>query len=274
MVKLREEHVAVFSEQAAHQAQLAGFFGCDEIAAHVVRGRKWLPLLKTAVETVQERAVTECNVREAGGRNGHLKGTSRQEHLHDALGRTHHVHGIRRLVRGYAEIFLRSHIVRLAHRLVGVKDVHVDHAHERVRVFFRADVLERGEVQDIVVPADPFCLRFHKSIKYIGSTVDGERGELAVRITHRRAYVAHQFDHVVLANVHDMEQPRVAPENLPRDGRADRACAADDKEARGAHRCGKEGFVRGDVAVKQGRSPPDEGKDVVHKGISLRKRIC
>ena len=33
MVKLGEEHVAVFSEQAAHQAQLAGFFGRDEIAA-------------------------------------------------------------------------------------------------------------------------------------------------------------------------------------------------------------------------------------------------
>ena len=33
MVKLREEHVTVFSEQAAHQAQLAGFFGRDEIAA-------------------------------------------------------------------------------------------------------------------------------------------------------------------------------------------------------------------------------------------------
>lgn len=267
IVKLREEHVAVFSEQAAHQAQLAGFFGRDEIAAYVVRGGKRLPLLKAAAETVQERPVTERDVREAGSRDGHLKGTPRQEHLHDALGRAHHVHGVRRLVRGDAEIFFCAHIARLAHRLVGVEDVHVNHAHERVRVFFRADVLEREKVQDIVVPADPFCLRLYKIIEYISAAVDGERGELAVRVAHRRAYVAHQLDHIVLADVNDMEQPRVAGENLPRDGRTDRACAADDEEARCAHRPGKESFVRGDVALKQGRAPPDEGKDVVHSNV-------
>lgn len=232
IVKLREEHVAVFPEQAAHQAQLAGFPRRDEIAAHVVRGGKRLPLLKAAAETVQERPVAERDVREAGGRDRHLKGTPRQEHLHDALGRAHHVHGVRRLVRGDAEIFLRAHIARMAHRPVGIEDVHVNHAHERVRVFFRADVLECGKIQDIVVPTDPFCLRLYKVIEYIRAAVDGERGELAVRIAHRRAYVAHQLDHIVLADVNDMEQPWVAGENLPCDGRADRACAADDKEAR------------------------------------------
>ena len=56
-VKFREEDVAVFSQEARHEAEFSGFLGGYEVAADVVGGGQGLSFFYAAVEAIEEAAV-------------------------------------------------------------------------------------------------------------------------------------------------------------------------------------------------------------------------
>ena len=267
MVKFRKEHIAVLAEQTAHHTKLARFLGRDEIASHIVRSGKRLVLVEAAVEAVKKRAIAERDICKSSGGNRHFHGTAVQEELHDTLARPHHVHGVRRLVGGHAEILLRAALLSHKHRAVGVEDVRVNHAHERVRVFLTADMLQGRCVENIVIPADTLFLLIDERTEDVAPAVERKSGELSISVAHTGADVAHQLHHVVLADVHHVQYFRVAGKKLAADCASDGARPADDEEARIADSFREERFIYGDVALKQGRGAPDEGENVVLHGI-------
>jgi len=75
----------------------------------------------------------------------------------------------------------------LSHGLVGIEDVDIDHAHEGVGVFFTAHVLERREVEHIVVALSIG----HKGIEDIAACIDGKGRKFSLRyIPGRSGYPA------------------------------------------------------------------------------------
>ena len=230
MVKLRKEHVTILPQKAGHEAELPGLLGGDEITADIIGGRQGLVLLQTAVKAIEQAAVGEGYVGKAGGGNRHFQGAARQEHLHDALAGPHHVHRIGSLVGGDAEVFFSPHVTGLTHGLVGVEHVHVHHAHQGVGILLAADVLEGGQIKDVVITTVGGHLGSDKGIENIRATVDGKGGKVAVTIPHGGADVPHQLHHVVLADVHHMENPWIAPEDFLRHRRSDGAGSTDNKE--------------------------------------------
>lgn len=178
LTELREEDVAVATQQAGHQAQLAGFLGSDEIAAHVARGRDRLALGKTLVETVQQAAVGERHVSKARGGDRQGLAGPHQEHFHDALAGAHHIDGVGSLVGRHAEILLGAELEGRFDGADGIEDVDIHHTHQSERVFLAAHVLERGKIEHIIIAAGPL----DQGIVLRRATVDGEGAEITVDI--------------------------------------------------------------------------------------------
>ncbi|MNJ36196.1 hypothetical protein D3C77_309750 [compost metagenome] len=93
---------------------------------------------------------------------------------------------------------------------VGVEYIDVDHAHQRERVFLAAHVLQRGEIEHIVVSA----IGFDKSIIFNGTNIQRERLEITIDIPERAADIAHQLNHVVLADIDNMQFTWTSLEDL------------------------------------------------------------
>ena len=169
-IELREKEVTIFTQERGHEAELARFLGRDKVAAHIARRRERLVFFHATIKAVKEASVGEGDVRKARRGDRHCHAAAHEEILHDALGCAHHVDRIGGLVRRHAKVLARSHRCCLAHRLVGIEDIHLDHAHERVRVLFAAYMLERGQIEHIVV-AKPVR---DKRIEDVAPCIDGK----------------------------------------------------------------------------------------------------
>ena len=253
LAEFGEEDVAVGAQQAGHQAQLAGLLGGDEVAAHVVGGRDGLAFGEALVEAVQQGAVGKGHVGKAGGGDGQGQALAHQEHLHDALAGPHHVHRVRGLVGGDAEVLAGAGVARLGDGGQGIEDVHLNQAHQGEGILLAAHVLERGQVEDVVVaPAG-----VDQRLVFPGAAVEGEGAEVTVDVAQGAADIAHQLDHVVLADVHHVQHFGVAPEDFARDGLADGAGATDHQEpGLLANQSGHLGLVPGLTSALEQRPNP------------------
>ncbi len=72
---------------------------------------------------------------------------------------------------------------------------------ERTGLFLARHMLERGKVEHIVVARTIG----DKGVKDVTACIDGKGRELPRSIADGGSEVAYELDHVVLADVHDME---------------------------------------------------------------------
>ncbi len=157
-LKLREEDLAVVSQHAGEEADLAGLLGRYEVAPHVRGGGEGLELREAVHEAVRERAVGESDIGEAGGPDGDALGLREDEVLHDALGCAHDVHRVGGFVRRDAEVPLGRAVGELLKQSSRAEDIVVEERLDGVDVLLRADVLVGREVADDI---EAFVRREH-----------------------------------------------------------------------------------------------------------------
>src|SRR5690606_36015833 len=109
----------------------------------------------------------------------------------------------------------------------------------------------------------------HQRGELTAATVDRESPEVAVDVSERAADVSHQLDHVVFADVHDVERAGAALEDLAGHRLADGAGAADDQESAFAHLIGKRGSILPYIRLEQGAVSADQIQHV-HASIPTR----
>ena len=101
--------------------------------------------------------------------------------------------------------------------LEGIQNVHLYHTHQRVRISLASDVLEGGEVEDIVVGA----LTLGEELESIRRTVESKGPEIPLDVTEGAANVPDELDEIVLTQIHHVEHVRFTNEDLLRDGPSD-----------------------------------------------------
>lgn len=268
-VELGEEEIAVFAEKRRHEAELARFLWRHKIAPHVIRRRERLFLFHAPIETIKQASIGEGDIRKARGRDRQFKTAAHKEVFHDALRGSHHVNRICRLVGRDTEILARPFPGRVPHRLVGIEDIDIDHAHERPGVLLAAHMLERGKVEHIVV-AGPIS---DEGVEDVTARINGEGSEFPRGIADGGAEVAHELHHVVLADIHDMEELGIAPEYLPRYRLAYRASAANDEKTRGAHDVGQFALMARNIRAEELLRAPYEIENEIHNQAFTRGRF-
>ena len=153
LCQLREEDGPVFAQHTGQQADLPGFLGTDEVASHVGGGGQRLELGEPCQKTGGQRAVGKGHVGKPGRFYREFVRIAEDHILHDAFGSAHDVHRVCRLIRGYAEVFLRRERRQQIQKALGVEDVVLEQGLYAVNVLLGADVLMGGEISHDVEAA-------------------------------------------------------------------------------------------------------------------------
>ena len=89
---------------------------------------------------------------------------------------------------------------------------------------------DKSDKVEVVIAATPSQQR----LEFTRTAIDGEGPKIALDVTQGAANIANQFDHVVFADVHHMQNLGLAREDFPGHRLADGAGAADHQEGTGA----------------------------------------
>ena len=106
---------------------------------------------------------------------------------------------------------------------IRVEHIDVNHTHQREGVFFAAYMLERRKIELVVIDA----VGFDKSVIFNRANIQGESLEITIDITKRAANIPHQLDHVILADINNMQFAWISFENFLCYCLANRTCTTE-----------------------------------------------